>query len=314
MSTAFITAGLWPEITRAAKASRARCSVAVAYFGQGAARLLPLARGSRLVVDASEGAVKSGQTCPADLLAMVKRGVRVFSVPNLHAKVFVLGRVAFIGSANVSRRSAGTLIEAALRTREPSTVQAARRFVGDHCLHELTPELLKRLAKIYRLPRLAGGQLRKSRQPTDYASRPTLPRLLLAQLVLRDWSERDQALHDAGEVVARKRRKHPRSFELDSFLWTGRCPFQEGDKVIQITDEGSARRFMAAPGNVLYVRTRRGEKRQVSFVYVERPSDRRRRVAVVARKLGRGALERLRRRGQVRDAAFAQALLNIWST
>lgn len=300
MSAAFITAGPWSEITRAAEASRRRCAVAVAYFGQGAARLLPLPRGSRLVVDASEGAVKSGQTCPADLLAMVRRGVRVFSVSNLHAKVFVLGCVAFIGSANVSRRSARTLIEAALRTREPAAVRAARAFVGDHCLHELTPELLKRLAKLYRP---AAGSV----------SPPTLPRLWLAQLDLQEWSERDQALHDAGEVVARKRREHPRRFELDSFRWTGRCPYQRGDKVIQITDEGSAGRLMAAPGNVLYVRTRRGKRGLVSFVYLERPALRRRQAAAVARKLGRGAQKRLQRGGPVREAAFAQALLNLWS-
>lgn len=313
MNAAFITAGLWPEITGAARASSADCSAAVAYFGKGAARLLPLPEGSRLVVDASEGAVKSGQTCPADLLAMVRRGVRVFSVPNLHAKVFVLGSVAFIGSANVSRRSAGTLIEAALRTREPSTVEAARRFVRDHCLHELTPEMLKRLAKIYRPPRLDGGKRRSSRKPAVTGPQPALPRLLLAQLVLGDWDEHDQVLHDAGEVVARKRRGHPRSYEMDSFRWAGRCPFQAGDVVIQITDEGSAGRFMTAPGNVLYVRTHKDKRQRVSFIYLERPSGRRRQAAAIARRLGRGAAERLRRRGQVRDVAFAQALLAIWS-
>jgi len=49
--------------------------MAVAYFGKGASRLLPLTAGSRLVVDASECAVASGQTCPADLIKLVARGV-----------------------------------------------------------------------------------------------------------------------------------------------------------------------------------------------------------------------------------------------
>jgi len=92
MTTAFLSRDIWPQLTKAARDSRQRCAVAVAYFGKGASRLLPLGKGSRLVVDASERSVASGQTCPADLIKLVKRGVAVYGVPNLHAKVFVLGR------------------------------------------------------------------------------------------------------------------------------------------------------------------------------------------------------------------------------
>jgi phosphatidylserine/phosphatidylglycerophosphate/cardiolipin synthase-like enzyme len=56
-------------------------------------------------VDASEAAVQAGQTCPASLSSMLKRGVQVFSREGLHAKVFVFGTTAYIGSANVSGNS-----------------------------------------------------------------------------------------------------------------------------------------------------------------------------------------------------------------
>ena len=196
MSTVFITQDIWPQLTKAVRGSRQSCAVAVAYFGAGASRLLPLPKSSRLVVDASERAVASGQTCPADLSKLVKRGVKVYSVPNLHAKVFVLGRAAYIGSANVSNRSASQLIEAVIRTTETIAVRAARKFVRDHCLHELTPTVLKRLAKLYRPPFVPGGK-RGKKAPKETFRRPTLPRLLLVQLHLENWSERDQALHDA---------------------------------------------------------------------------------------------------------------------
>jgi hypothetical protein len=315
MKAGFVSGRVWPSLTRAAGASRRRSVVAVAYFGQGASRLLPLSKGSRLVVDASEGAVKAGQTCPDELLLMIKRGVRVFSVANIHAKVFVLGRVAFIGSANVSRRSADCLIEAAVRISDPKTVRAAREFVAAQCLHEQTPLQLKRLAKIYRPPRVPGGQGRakEDSESTKIATvRPALPRLLLAQLVREDWNQEDQRLHDAGEGVARKRRQHPRSFVLDSFRYTGQCRYRRGDIVIQITDEGSSRRMMDAPGNVLYVRTRWTIKRQVSFIYVERPATRPRAISTIAKKLGRGASKHLVRNGLVRNATFRESLLKLW--
>ncbi|HEY3321209.1 MAG TPA: phospholipase D family protein [Planctomycetota bacterium] len=286
---------------------------AVAYSGANARRLLPMPKGSCLVVDSSERAVASGQTCPKDLLALMKRGVAIYSVPNLHAKVFVIGRTAYIGSTNVSVRSASQLIEAAVRTTEPKVVSAARDFVRKHCLHELTPTILKRLAKLYRPPRIPGGK-RGNHRKLDSSVRPTLPRLLLAQLRLVDWSKRDQALHDEALAVAKKRRQHPRSFELDSFRWTGKCYYQRGDIVIEVTDKGGGSAWVSPPGNVLHVRSQRYGKRQVSFVYLELPARKRRHVSSLARALGRGAKKRLSRDGVVRNASFRERLLNVWSS
>lgn len=311
MTTDFLSRDIWPSLTKAVRRSRKRCAVAVAYFGAGAGRLLPLPKGSRLVVDASERAVASGQTCPADLLNLVNQGVAVYSVPNLHAKVFVLGRTAYIGSTNASTRSANHLVEAVVRTSETAAVGAAREFILAQCLHELTPEVLKRLAKLYRPPRIPGGK-RGKRSVADSAQRPSLPSLHLVQLELEDWSDRDQALHDAAEAVAAKRREHPRRFELESFRWTGHCPFRRGDVIVQVTDEGRGNVLVTPPGNVLHVRSRRDNRRLVSFVYLERPARRRRAIKSVARALG-CTQRRLRRNGLIRDQVLVEALLNTWA-
>lgn len=311
MSTVFFRQGIWPHLTKAVSDSRQPCAVAVAYFGAGASRLLPLPKGSRLVVDASERSVASGQTCPAELIKLVKRGVAVYSVPNLHAKVFVLGRAAYVGSANVSSSSASCLVEAVIRTTESNTVFSARLFVQQHCLHELTPAVLKRLGNLYRPPLIPGGK-RAKRQRAMASKRPSLPRLFLAQLHREEWSERDQALHDTAMLVAKRRREHPRSFELDSFRLTGKCAYRRGDVVIQVTDEGSRSVLVTPPGNVLHVRTRRDGNRLVSFVYLERPSQRRRQVKSLARSLG-CTQKRLCRDGLIRGSSFAQSLLNTWA-
>lgn len=312
MSTIFVSQNIWQHLTEAVRNCRQSCAVAVAYFGAGASHLLPLPKGSRLVVDASERAVTSGQTCPADLIKLIKRGVAIYSVPNLHAKVFVIGQAAFIGSANVSNRSAAQLVEAVIRTTDSTAVRDARQFVYDHCLHELTPIVLKRLARLYRPPVIPSGKRGKPRA-ANTAARPTLPRLLLAQLHVENWNDQDQALHDAALPVAKKRCEHPRSFKLDSFRYAGNCQYQRGDVVIQVTCEGGGSVLVTPPGNVLHVRTRRNGNRQVSFVYLEHPARRRRPIESLARILGRGTLKRLRRNGVVRNAVFAKMLLNAWA-
>jgi hypothetical protein len=312
MGTVFVSKDIWPHLTKAARGSRGKCAAAVAYFGKGASRLLPLPKGSRLVVDASEGAVASGQTCPAELIKLQKRNVAVYSVSNLHAKVFVLGNAAYIGSANASGRSATQLIEATIRTTERGAVRAARKFIQENSLHELTPTVLRRLAKLYRPPRIAGGKKGRRQKPV-ISSGPVLPRLLIAQLHLGDWSERDQSLHDEAMVVAKKRQKHPRTFELDSFRVAGKCRYQRGDLVIQVTDEGAGKVMVAPPGNVLHVRTRTGGRFPISFVYLELQARRRRHIKAVARVLGYGSLKQLHRDGMIRKASFAQALLSAWA-
>lgn len=311
MSVQLVTENIWPSLTKTVKAACRPCHVAVAYFGVGASRQLPLPKGSRLVVDASERAVKSGQTCPDELRKLASRGVKVFSVPNLHAKVYVVGKRAIVGSANVSRHSKGQLIEAVLATTDSDAVAEARQFVGDLCLHKLDVRYLQKLQRSYHPPHIPGGKKEASRQQRNVL--PTLPRLCLAQLVYVDWSERENRLHDSALKKARKQRKHRRSHRLESFLWTGQCGFRTGDLVIQVMDEGHGKYVVHPPANVVYTRRYETKKGTSTFVFLEAPSALRcRNLRILAHQLGRGAHRTLRRRGQVRNREFAQRLLGIW--
>ena len=154
MVTFLIAGRVWGDLTKAAQTSTQPAHVAVAYFGKNSKVLLPLRRDSALVVDASEATVGSGQTSPSDLAALHRSGIRVFSYPNLHAKVFVFDRLAFVGSSNVSRRSSSTLTEAILETSKASAVRAARSFVQSLCLDELDARRLRELERIYRPPKI----------------------------------------------------------------------------------------------------------------------------------------------------------------
>jgi hypothetical protein len=266
-----------------------------------------------LVVDATEPTVKAGRTNPEALLQLINnRGVRVFTAPNLHAKVIVAGRRAFVGSTNASALSADTLIEAVASTTDPAAVASARQFVRDNCLQQLTPKMTKKLCAIYEPPRVSGGRRgrRGKKKSTQHG-----PPLRLAQLELQDWSEADQEAHDAAQAIALKKRKHPKTYELESFRMPGTCRYARDDVVIQVLDEGKKCVYVSPPGNVLHTATRKTKRGQVSFVYLERPGyQNRRQVAALARRLGKGALKKLRRDGLVRNRNFANSLLQAWHT
>src|SRR5690606_11149457 len=115
---------IWDAVRRAANGVRngsRRC--AVSYVSNGG--YLKLGGGDTLVVNAGIAAMRAGATTKRALADYVARGVDVFNVSSLHAKVFVLGDVAIVGSSNVSTRAAhGYTIEAA-------TWSDSRRFVSD---------------------------------------------------------------------------------------------------------------------------------------------------------------------------------------
>jgi phosphatidylserine/phosphatidylglycerophosphate/cardiolipin synthase-like enzyme len=124
-----VTTTVWDEITTAAKNTKQPSQVAVAYFGSKGPSLLPLLKGSALVVDASVPTVAQGATSPAALDQVRKGGVDIYTAQYLHAKVFAFDCVAFVGSANASQNSETKLIEAALKVTAKAEISAVRGFV-----------------------------------------------------------------------------------------------------------------------------------------------------------------------------------------
>jgi hypothetical protein len=64
VATEIITGDIWTELIRTRRKRHRRAWVAVAYFGKGAAKLLSLKKGSELVIDASESAIKQRSDLP----------------------------------------------------------------------------------------------------------------------------------------------------------------------------------------------------------------------------------------------------------
>ncbi|MHC2841727.1 phospholipase D family protein [Bradyrhizobium diazoefficiens] len=303
----FVSKGAWKILTAGAKSARKPALAAVAYFGKGASKLLPLPPGSHLVVDASEHAVKKGQTHPNDLKHLQRGGVVIFSSPSLHAKVFIFENVAFIGSTNVSKRSSKILTEAVVKTSDRAVVRSAKTFVKRLCLDEVGPDRLDKLQKLYRPPQLPSGG-------ASQQERSRLPSLRLAQLRLIDAPEGSEATEEKGLKIARSRRKKKRGYIVDNFWWPGKCPYYEDDKVIQVTEYANGQRLIDAPADVIHTRPWRGrDGREVTFVYLELPDVRRVSLNTLAKRLGRGAKKNLYKNGIVRDEDFAEKLLANWN-
>lgn len=259
MKNSLITSGVWAAIQSAAESCKQPAHVAVAYFGKGAAGLLPLPAGSRLVVDASDLAVSKGQTCPAELIKLQKRRVFVYRWGNLHAKLFVFGRKTFIGSANASAHSKNILQEAMLCTSDGGVAQDARRFVNELCADKLGSEELERLAKIYKPPTFPKGK----------SAVKALPSVRIALTKFAAVSDEVARAGEVGAKVAKARATVAKGYSIDWITWSGKCGFKVGDVMVQVLRTGRGQ-SIHPPGHILYLK--KAEKTK-TLVFGEFPDD-----------------------------------------
>ncbi|MEI6458564.1 MAG: phospholipase D family protein [Pseudomonadota bacterium] len=305
----FLSENIWPTITEAIRSARGPSYIAVAYVGQDAARLLPVKNRSVVVVDCSEKAVKSGQTCPKELIKLRdKRGARIFSAKDLHAKVFVCGRSGFIGSANASNNSADNLQEAVLRISEAAVLNRLKSFVTSIALDELGPEELKRLAKIYRRPKGSGVRKVRKKKSGSKSRRISVSKVRLEHLTYGDIPETiDEALKDARKQ-ARTFMKRPRHNKLDQFHLSGRVAIKPGEIIVQLVEDSGKQVWALPPGRVIHVDIFKESNRVSTLVYLEQIQTRRRKLERLAAQLGYGAKKQLRHDGIVSQEFGAQLL------
>lgn len=117
---------LWPTVSKISK-SASSVQAAIAYVSS--AQYLHLRAGDTLIVDASDTAVKSGQTSASVLQRYFRCGVAVYHCSALHAKLLVIDGKLIVGSGNASGSSANRLVEAAILTTDSTLVSQAQSFL-----------------------------------------------------------------------------------------------------------------------------------------------------------------------------------------
>lgn len=265
MTTEFLGSDIWSAIRTEAKQYQGKSLVAVAYFGTGAAKRLPLRKGSILVVDATDKAVKSGQTNPSELKILQDKGVRIFSSPSLHAKVFVFGEVAFVGSTNVSENSEDVYSEASIRCEQISVVSQARQFVRSLAINEMGPSRLERLIKIYDSRKRSGAGAKKKKKQIG-------PRFFVVRLTADEEDEDDREEIDAGKEIAKKLISSKRTHEV-GYYWhrTKSNKYRSGDAVLQVVLNDSRKiLYVMPPAEYLYT-SRKQKTRYYFFEQLRRP-------------------------------------------
>ena len=289
MSVKLITEGIWDEITLAVKKSKIKSFVAVAYFGQNGAEMLPLNEGSVLLVDASEKAVKSGQTSPNELLKLYHNGVKIYSQEDLHAKIFIIGKTLYVGSTNVSGNSKNRLTEAVIKSTDKVAIEDAKAFIESKCELEMGEEELTELQKIYVAPKNSGGG-RKT-------STVTLSDFYIYRLTETEYTPKQEEEVVKGRIEAEKNRITKPRHKVDEFVWTKDLKAKKGDIIFQITKEGK-KFYCSPPGRLIYTRDVTEEKEDSIICFVEIPERKRKNLELLTLNLDEKEIKSLNKSGR----------------
>jgi hypothetical protein len=262
---------VWGEIRRLARKGRPRLG-AVAYVSSD--NLIKFGKGDTLIADASNGAIKSGETSYKVLRAACRRGAEVFSLSGLHVKVMLFGHTAVIGSTNISLSSVQSMVEAALITDNPSTAAAAAVcsliFQLARQAHPVNGAFLDRIRRIKVIRRggLRGGRRNKKLKVSEPKKRTWI-------IGTHELSERafpqEKKLAESGMRKAKKLKMHGKS-EVTWVRWTGTGRFRRlakaGNEVIQVYKALGRKRPVVCRNSSILMRQ---EESRCTRFYIEEP-------------------------------------------
>jgi len=106
----FLTRDIWSQVNKLTKGQKRKIA-AVAYVS---AHNIDLSKGDTLICNASDYAIKNGETSAKVLAYYSKKGVNIYSNNKLHSKLLLTKSLVVIGSSNSSNNSAKNLIESAV--------------------------------------------------------------------------------------------------------------------------------------------------------------------------------------------------------
>ncbi len=135
-----LTGDVWSQVNPIIKGKGQR-TASIAYITSTS---LNLRSGDILICDASDAAIRNGETSAKALQHYFSKGVKLYSNNQLHAKLLLTNSHLVTGSANLSSHSANHLIEAAIVTTDAILLSQARAFLFRLVNHRNTVEITKK--------------------------------------------------------------------------------------------------------------------------------------------------------------------------
>jgi PLD-like domain len=267
-----LTDDLWSTLSKRSKKTK----VAVAYFDTGASKQLRSKKGDSLIVAMALGNVISGQTNPFEIEKLVKKGVQVFNLPNLHSKVFIFDDTVIVGSSNVSTRSKSYFIETAISTDDVAVLKDSNLFIKANSIERIEQDYIEVCKPKYNPPKV--DLLTTASEKTVSKFKGSLSRVFVISTEKIHWSDADYAAVNSDRAKFSKKVVNRLLFEVNEIKYDLPNQFinsvREGDILIEI-ETHKVKAFALYPKRALGVTAI--SKERIAFLRTE---DRQKRRAI----------------------------------
>jgi hypothetical protein len=195
---------------------------------------MPLRRGDSLVCDASPTAIKRRLTSTKALREYDRRGVSVYSLPGLHAKVIASKGFAWVGSTNASENSRDNLIEASVRI-EGSKARPVHDWALSQTIEDrsLSTDDIRDLARLPLDPIRSGPRKSPSLPPRQLPDR--LSRIVFYEVEAATKKEERVAERGRNAAIAAAKASGLPS-ALSWLHWQEATKARAGDWIVQISN------------------------------------------------------------------------------
>jgi hypothetical protein len=230
-----ITNKVWTQIIRLLD-KRENKFAAIAYVSKGSP--LSFGDGDVLVCDASDHAIKTGETAAVTLKRFLNNGAELYSYQNLHAKILISGDSVVIGSANLSTSSENYLLEVSLITTRSQIRSQVSAFI--HNLIKVSARIDDDFIRhIISLPVKRGFRPFNARKSAKAEVGEIGNRYWVVNThPLKSYPDYEEEYVEKGEEESREALKNPDA-EVSWIRSTGKGRFRRlakpGDTIIEIT-------------------------------------------------------------------------------
>lgn len=228
---------LWKVIERLSKKGPNRIA-AIAYVTTDTP--VSFGRGDELVVDASDRAIRNGDTSASVLERAFKAGARLYSDSTLHTKVLLFSGVAVVGSQNMSRYSQRVLRDAALITDYQPVISQVYAYIH-RLIENGTPidEPFIRHIKSIRIRQAWNGRAKGTAKRIPFFAPTKHQTWVIAQTIdERDRPDEKGAAKKGWEEAERKLQELKLAGHIEQNRWGSNDNFkrkaQIGDTVIEL--------------------------------------------------------------------------------
>lgn len=200
-------------------------------------------KGDILIVDASDAMIAGGQTDAEVLCRAFARGALLYNLQGLHAKLFLFGDVAVVGSANLSRSA---LFEAGLVTTDHVVVSGVASLIDEMARRAdvIDGAFLDRVSRIPVTRRFSLVAKTRGFRPV-MVERGHRTWLVSVEELRDDAFPDEEKIRERGSRAASKNLRNRRS-DVSWIRFVGKSRFrdeaEEGDSVIQIYTPLGAKR------------------------------------------------------------------------